>query len=95
MQLFQKVDHDALSTRSRWPHFNSQVFALIKEPENKRDYLKLVVLINEGGVYVANDYVCLKHHGPLFGKAAFVAPIMLPKFEFTIPLISTSVMGVV
>ena len=31
----------------------------------RRDYLKLVILQKYGGIYAANNYVCLKSFSPL------------------------------
>jgi len=43
------------------PRFKMEIYDRIKDNEMKRDYIKLIVILNYGGIYVSNNFVCLKN----------------------------------
>ena len=43
------------------PGFNNRIYSSLINKEDKKDYLKLILLSSEGGVFIENNYGCIKN----------------------------------
>jgi len=64
--------------------FYPHIYNMLINKEDKRDYLKLILLLNEGGIFIENGYFCLKDQSHFNNKASFFIGLDSPNLRFKV-----------
>ena len=75
------------------PGFNNRIYSSLINKEDKWDYLKIILLLSEGGVFIENTYACLKDQKFLHKKASFFIGLDSPNLKFKVQTIKTNLIG--